>query len=263
MPQPRVGLNVAVSRDAMAVPQRFFATLRTWMPEAVLEQGANWRLEWTGTLSIEVRWHAQVDVSLGPWSERFEHDDVDELYDLIAAAVFGRARVITLAIDACPIGTRLEILVGERWAQVPAPSVRKPWRAWFRKPSETVLCNERAAPEDLRWGEPGQLPSAPWVGMLATDCAEPGTLPIDGELDLHPFKPKEVRNVVLAYLDACRERGITEVRLVHGKGIGNLRRTVHALLDRHEAVAGYRLGGMGEGGWGATIVDLRPIVTDG
>jgi dsDNA-specific endonuclease/ATPase MutS2 len=45
---------------------------------------------------------------------------------------------------------------------------------------------------------------------------------------------------------------------VHGKGIGNLRRTVHALLQRHPAVADFRLGGMGEGSWGATIVTLRP-----
>ena len=63
--------------------------------------------------------------------------------------------------------------------------------------------------------------------------------------------------MVEAYIEACLERGLTQLRLVHGKGIGNLRRTVHALLDKHPAVADYRLGGMGEGSWGATIVTLR------
>ncbi len=63
--------------------------------------------------------------------------------------------------------------------------------------------------------------------------------------------------MVEAYIDACVERGLTDLRLVHGKGIGNLRRTVHALLSRHPAVDRYRLGGMGEGSWGATLVTLH------
>ena len=46
------------------------------------------------------------------------------------------------------------------------------------------------------------------------------------------------------------------VGLYVSKGIGNLRRTVHALLGRHPHVTAYRLGGHGGGGWGATIVDL-------
>ncbi len=83
-------------------------------------------------------------------------------------------------------------------------------------------------------------------------------MPLDGELDLHSFKPKEVKPLVLETIEQCRARGILELRIVHGKGIGNLRRTVHALLDRHPAVASYRLGGHGAGSWGATVVDLHP-----
>nr|WP_276603256.1 Smr/MutS family protein [Nannocystis pusilla] len=64
--------------------------------------------------------------------------------------------------------------------------------------------------------------------------------------------------MVLEYLDVCLARGILEVRIVHGKGIGALRRTVHAILDRHPRVVGYRLGGHRGGGWGATVVDLSP-----
>ena len=83
-------------------------------------------------------------------------------------------------------------------------------------------------------------------------------VPIDGTLDLHAFSPKDVKDLVPDYLAACRDRGIVEVRIVHGKGTGALRRTVHALLDRSPEVTGYRLAGGTRGGWGATLVDLRP-----
>ena len=76
-------------------------------------------------------------------------------------------------------------------------------------------------------------------------------------LDLHTFHPREIKNLVPDYLEACRARGILQVRIVHGKGTGQLRRTVHALLDRLPEVVSYRLGGMGEGSWGATLVFLH------
>jgi len=65
---------------------------------------------------------------------------------------------------------------------------------------------------------------------------DPIQLPIDGVLDLHTFKPAEVKDVVLEYLAECRERGIFQVRIIHGKGIGNIISTVHAVLDRHGLV---------------------------
>jgi DNA-nicking Smr family endonuclease len=86
---------------------------------------------------------------------------------------------------------------------------------------------------------------------------EPTKLPIDGTLDLHTFRPKEAADVVRAYLEECRAKGILEVRVIHGKGIGNLQRTVHALLSRHPGVAHYALASPPFGGSGATIVKLR------
>ena len=83
-------------------------------------------------------------------------------------------------------------------------------------------------------------------------------VPITDELDLHTFAPREVAALVADYIDLARERGFAEVRIVHGKGIGALRRTVHAVLARHPAVAGFALAGGHEGGWGATVVRLRP-----
>ena len=83
-------------------------------------------------------------------------------------------------------------------------------------------------------------------------------IPIDGTLDLHTFRPREVKGVVTDYLEECRTHGILEVRIIHGKGTGALRRTVHATLERLEYVSHFELGGMGSGEWGATLVTLEP-----
>jgi DNA-nicking Smr family endonuclease len=89
------------------------------------------------------------------------------------------------------------------------------------------------------------------------DGDEPVQLPIDGVLDLHAFQPREVKDVALSYLAECQERGIVQVRIINGKGIGNLRRTVHALLARHSEVISYGLDYPQFGGYGATLVTLR------
>jgi DNA-nicking Smr family endonuclease len=87
--------------------------------------------------------------------------------------------------------------------------------------------------------------------------AQPLALPIDGVLDLHPFRPRDVKPLVLDYLEECRRSGITEVRIIHGKGIGALKRTVHALLTRHPSVIEFHLDYTLFGGEGATLVKLR------
>ncbi|MCC5841472.1 MAG: Smr/MutS family protein [Opitutales bacterium] len=83
--------------------------------------------------------------------------------------------------------------------------------------------------------------------------------PIDGVLDLHMFRPREVAAVVEAYLAACAEKGVLDVRVIHGKGIGTLRDQVRKQLGAHPGVVSFSSGDGGSGGWGATIVRLRPL----
>ncbi|MGQ9614966.1 MAG: Smr/MutS family protein [Spirochaetota bacterium] len=83
-------------------------------------------------------------------------------------------------------------------------------------------------------------------------------LPIDGTLDLHAFNPKDVKELISDYLAECRSRGILRVRIIHGKGTGTLRRTVHSILERMKEVKLFKPAGEEDGGWGATIVILKP-----
>jgi DNA-nicking Smr family endonuclease len=93
--------------------------------------------------------------------------------------------------------------------------------------------------------------------MMPDESDAPLELPIDGVLDLHTFRPQDVKVVLAEYLSACREKGIFEVRVIHGKGIGEMRRTVHVLLGRMPTVERYALAGEAYGGSGATMVRLK------
>jgi DNA-nicking Smr family endonuclease len=84
----------------------------------------------------------------------------------------------------------------------------------------------------------------------------PVTIAIDGELDLHTFSPKDLKTLIPDYLEECRKKGIRKVRIIHGKGTGNLRRSVHSLLEGNPIVRHFRLAGNDNGSWGATIVIL-------
>ncbi|HEX4960721.1 MAG TPA: Smr/MutS family protein [Thermoanaerobaculia bacterium] len=82
-------------------------------------------------------------------------------------------------------------------------------------------------------------------------------LPITDVLDLHSFRPAEVADVVRDYLDAAWEKGLRELRIVHGRGIGVQRQTVRTLLGRDPRVTGFGDAPAEAGGWGATWVRLR------
>ena len=79
-------------------------------------------------------------------------------------------------------------------------------------------------------------------------------VPIDGTLDLHTFHPPRSQGAVARLFGCLSPGGILQVRVVHGKGTGQLRRSVHAILGRLPEVESFRLAGEGGGGWGATLV---------
>ncbi len=85
----------------------------------------------------------------------------------------------------------------------------------------------------------------------------PIVIPINGELDLHTFAPRETAQVLDAYVEACLDRGLGSLRVIHGKGSGALRETVRAWLRRDARVESFRSGDENSGGWGATIVRLK------
>jgi len=64
----------------------------------------------------------------------------------------------------------------------------------------------------------------------------PFRIPIERELDLHAFAPRDIPSVVAEYVESAAAAGIREVRLVHGRGRGVQRGIVQAALDRHPRV---------------------------
>lgn len=86
---------------------------------------------------------------------------------------------------------------------------------------------------------------------------EPVVLPIEDCLDLHAFSPKDISSVVEEYLVECARMGFSEVRLIHGKGIGVQRNIVRSILSKHAAVEAYHNAPGEAGSWGATIVILK------
>jgi dsDNA-specific endonuclease/ATPase MutS2 len=113
--------------------------------------------------------------------------------------------------------------------------------------------DERDEIDDLDQGdlegrdfEEGELDEAPEIVEV----------PITDTLDLHTFLPKEIADVVRDYLDAAWEKGLRELRIVHGRGIGVQREIVRKVLERDSRVRSFRDAPPEAGGWGATLVTL-------
>ncbi len=68
-----------------------------------------------------------------------------------------------------------------------------------------------------------------------TPFGSPVELEINGELDLHTFRPSELAPLLKDYIDECRGRGILSLRIIHGKGQGVQRERVHHLLEKMPA----------------------------
>jgi DNA-nicking Smr family endonuclease len=85
----------------------------------------------------------------------------------------------------------------------------------------------------------------------------PVVLPVENSIDLHTFSPRDLPSVVEEYIEQCREAGIFEVRIIHGRGTGVQRNIVRSLLQKHPAVVDFHDAPPQAGGWGATVVMLK------
>lgn len=90
-----------------------------------------------------------------------------------------------------------------------------------------------------------------------TEHEDPIEMPINGIIDLHTFRPQEAHAAVEAYIEACSEKGISELRIIHGKGKGVMRDQIHQLLSRHPDVISFTGAPQGAGSWGATLARIR------
>jgi dsDNA-specific endonuclease/ATPase MutS2 len=86
---------------------------------------------------------------------------------------------------------------------------------------------------------------------------DPVEIPVTDVFDLHSVPPRDVKEVIEAYLEEARARGFKALRIIHGRGIGVQREIVRSLLDKTEFVASYSDAPAEAGGWGATIVTLK------
>jgi DNA-nicking Smr family endonuclease len=91
------------------------------------------------------------------------------------------------------------------------------------------------------------------------DDEDPVAVPIEDAIDLHPFRPEETASVVEEYVVAAHAKGLRELRLVHGRGIGVQRQIVRSVLARSPFVLSFRDATPESGGWGATIALLKEV----
>lgn len=86
----------------------------------------------------------------------------------------------------------------------------------------------------------------------------PVKIPVEDRIDLHAFPPGEIQLLVEDYLEEAARAGFRQVRIIHGKGTGAQRNTVRSVLSRHPLVESFGDAPPEAGGWGATVIALRP-----
>ncbi len=135
-----------------------------------------------------------------------------------------------------------------------------------------TACIARGAPQplacaELKWAQLEDLSALPFpeadarVIRRLQDDFVPGVvvLPVSDILDLHTFRPRDVKPLLLDYLERCHRAGIGQVRIIHGKGTGTLKRIVRGILERSPFVMEFYDAPETAGGWGATIARLAPM----
>lgn len=93
--------------------------------------------------------------------------------------------------------------------------------------------------------------------MNQDEDIKPVIFPVEDVIDLHTFRPGEVKQLLDDYFSECIKKNIFTVRVIHGKGRGILKKRVESILDKNPKVVSHAPAPPGAGGWGATMVRLK------
>lgn len=93
--------------------------------------------------------------------------------------------------------------------------------------------------------------------MASEGKDEPIRIPIEDSIDLHTFSPKEIPFLLEDYISECLKAGVSEVRIIHGKGMGFQREAVRSFLGKSPFISSFCGAPPEAGGWGATIAKLK------
>ena len=153
--------------------------------------------------------------------------------------------------------TKIAVFAAAALATWPLSKIVGPQAWWGLGIFGVVLIALSVAVLGLGGGDEGSDKTEDAEEGEACDPTEPVALPIEDSIDLHPFPPREVPDIVTEYLAAAQAEGFREVRLIHGRGIGVQRERVRSLLERHPLVREFRDAPPERGGWGATVAFLK------
>lgn len=170
------------------------------------------------------------------------------------AGVLGR--VVTVLSCASTLAAIVAFVLRGAWAEFMAHGVVLAVLLASALTLRTRVAHGRAA-------EPPDVP-APSASEPDEEVVEGAVRPVslDGVLDLHTFRPRDVEDVVREYVRACHAANVRELRIIHGKGKGVQRDAVIRVLDGLPEVAAHRPAEPHRGGWGARIVDLHAARSD-
>lgn len=86
---------------------------------------------------------------------------------------------------------------------------------------------------------------------------DPVVIPIEDSLDLHTFRPEDVKALLPEYFHQAILSGFDTVRIIHGKGQGVLKRITESICTKDSNVVSFETADEMNGGWGSTIVRLK------
>lgn len=95
---------------------------------------------------------------------------------------------------------------------------------------------------------------------LSEDDSFPEFVYIRDVLDLHGFFPEQIPEILRDFIANAKELNLHELRLIHGKGKSRIKHVCYSELRKNPYVERFYDAPPERGGWGATIIELKPDV---